>query len=700
MKRLVKWLLAIVATMLLLLALGLVVLVNFDWNRAKSSVAHKISDSLGRSVVIDGDLSVRWYRDSGLDGWRAWVPSPHVFAKDVTVGNSAWARTQRFGHADTIEFDFSLLPLLAHHVSIQLMRFVNPDAALERLDDDRENWTFTDKPSTWTCDIGRIAVDRATFTFFDHRRHVDVAGNIEALGDAIEFDQQVSEQIRQARLEVLGKIGPKAVQRFEERADKRAALWRQRGGAPQRYAFTWTAHGTFQNETFKGSGKLGGVYYLRNPDQPFPLLGDVRIGDTHIVFVGTLTDPADLDAIDLRLWLAGRNLSHLYDIAALPLPNTPPYAMEGRLAGRFHSGGIQLRYQDFTARIGQSDLSGNLDFQERQPRSSLTGKIVSEELQFRDLAPLIGAEPGPIKPGEKLLPETPFRPQRWRAMDADVEFTGDRVFHDSQLPVHQVDTHIVMNDAVLSLDPLKFRYADGDVMAHMRFDGRVAPIKGTFDLSARGMQLKNMFPAADGKQISLGRADGEAKLAGSGQSIGALLGAANGELKLLLDNGTVSKSLLEAAGLNLPNMIAAKLFGDRQVRIDCAAADLVAKEGVFDARTFIIDTDITQIRVSGTINLRDESVDLVVHPNAKSVRLLSLHSPLHVRGPFANIDVSVDKGALLTRAATALGLAVVAAPAAALVPLTSTSLGANKENRCNVLLAQNAKAPSDKPPAQ
>jgi len=71
-----------------------------------------------------------------------------------------------------------------------------------------------------------------------------------------------------------------------------------------------------------------------------------------------------------------------------------------------------------------------------------------------------------------------------------------------------------------------------------------------------------------------------------------------------------------------------------------------------------------------------------------------------VRGPFAKIDVSVDKGALLTRATAALGLAVVAAPAAALVPLTSTSLGANEENRCNLLLAQTGKPASDKPPAQ
>jgi uncharacterized protein involved in outer membrane biogenesis len=244
-----------------------------------------------------------------------------------------------------------------------------------------------------------------------------------------------------------------------------------------------------------------------------------------------------------------------------------------------------------------------------------------------------------------------------------------------------------MQDAVLSLDPLKFRYADGDVLAHLRFDGRVAPIRGTFDLSAHGMQLKTLFPVAEDKRISLGRADGEAKLEASGQSVGALLGAANGELKLLLDSGTVSKSLLETAELNLANIITTKLFGDRQVQIDCAAADLVAKDGVFDVRTFIIDTDIARIDITGTVSLRDESVDLVVRPKNKSIRLLSLHSPLHVRGPFANIDVGIDKGALLTRAAAALGLAALAAPGAALVPLTSTSFGSSDQNRCLALLA-------------
>ena len=393
------------------------------------------------------------------------------------------------------------------------------------------------------------------------------------------------------------------------------------------------------------------------------------------------------------MWLAGSDLSGLYDIASLPMPHSPPYATEGRLSGKV-SGDVHLRYEKFTARVGQSDLNGDFDYQGRQPRPLLTGKVTSEELQFRDLGPLIGADGAADKApaAGKVIPETPFQPERWRAMDADVEFTGDHVFRDSELPIHKVDTHVRMEDGVLSLDPWKFRYAWGDVDAKLRFDGREAPIKATLELTAQDMQLKHLVPGASPDQLTLGRADGAAKLNSTGNSTGALLGAANGELKVVLDGGTVSKTLLETAGLNVPNMMIAKMFGDKPVHIDCAAADLVATGGVFDARTFVIDTDSALITVTGTVDLRNERLDLVVHPDSKGVRVLSLHSPLHVQGPFSNVDVSIDKPALIARAATAIGLGAVAGPAA-LVPLTSTSVGASG-NRCATLAEQVPKGPA------
>jgi len=297
---------------------------------------------------------------------------------------------------------------------------------------------------------------------------------------------------------------------------------------------------------------------------------------------------------------------------------------------------------------------------------------------------MIGAQSAADETG-KVLPAKPFRPERWQAMDADVKFTGDYVFRDSQLPIHNVDTHIVMDNAVLSLKPLHFRFADGDVDSTLRFDGRAVPVKGSFDLSARDVQLKEIIKNADVANLDLGTAHGNASLTASGDSVGSLLGAANGELKAALDGGTISKTLIETAGLNIPNIVIAKLLGDKPVKIACAAADLVAKEGVFDARTFIIDTDIAHFTITGNVDLASEKLDLVVRPSTKSVRLLSLRAPIHVTGPMREPDISIDKGVLLARGAGAIGLAVIAAPLAAAVPVTDTGFR-RSDNACAPLL--------------
>ena len=700
MKRQGKLLLGFAGAIVAFAVIVVIVVATFDWNRAKPWAVATVSQAIGRSLAVDGNLGLEWRRDSELDGWRSWVPTPHVTADKVTVGNAGWGKAKEFGTADRVEFDLAVLPLLTRSVYIERMRFVAPNANLERLDDGRDNWTFNGDgtPSLWTFDIGRIALDEGSFTFVDHGKAIDVSGKVEALGQSIAFDDLVTAQIRQSREEIAKQIGAKGTQRLEQRAAARAEARKQRGKQPQRYAFSWGAEGTYAKEPFKGTGKVGGVFFLRNPDQPFPMQADVKIGDTRIAFVGTLVDPLDLDSLDLHLWLSGNNLSQLYNIARITMPNSPKYAMEGRLVGRFKRGASKLRYEDFTARIGGSDVGGNLEYESRTPRPLLSGKIESDELQFRDLAPLIGANVDAgdkNRPTAKVLPVVPFRPERWQAMDADVRFTGDRVFRDSQLPIHKVDTRIVMDNAIMLLEPLKFRYAHGDVDATLRMDGRTAPIKATLDLKARDMQLNNLFPADPG-QVTLGRADGEAKLTATGDSVGTLLGAANGGLKLRLGGGTMSKGLLETIGLNLPNIIVTKLFGDKQVKIDCAAADLVGSNGVFDSRSFVIDTDIALIEVTGKIDLANERVDLVVHPHSKGVRVFSLRSPIDVKGPFRDIDVSVQKGPLLARAAGAIGLAVVAAPAAALLPLTSTSLGA-PDSRCEELVKVAQKAQAGKP---
>ncbi len=689
MKRKTKILLAIGGAFALIVVGAAIALATVDWNRAKPWLADNIGRALGRSVAIDGDLRVSWQRDPHIHGWRGWLPGPYVRLAKVSIGNADWAQARTFVTMQAAELSLDVLPLLTHTLSIPSMHLIAPQVNFERLADGRDNWTFAaNGGSSWKFDLGRIQFDQGDVAIVDRKNALDVKIHVEALRKSIPFGQIVAEQEAASQHDAALRVGESGARELAKKTHAAGESAPTSGAKAQFYAFGLTIRGTFKNAPVQGTGKIGGALALKHADRPFPLHADVSIGDTRIAFVGTLLDPTDLDALDLRLWLSGKNLSDLYDILKVAMPNSPAYATEGHLIGRFARDHRKLRYENFRARVGSSDLRGDLLYETKSPRPLLSGKVQSDLLQFRDLAPLIGADSGDTPPG-KVLPERPFRPQRWQGMDADVEFTGDRVFRDSELPIHKVDTRIVMDNALLTLDPLRFKFAYGDVESSLRFDGRAAPVKGSFKLSARGMQLAHLIPKSASTQMTLGRANGEAMLEASGNSVAALLGASSGELKFVLDDGgTLSKALIETMGLNLPNILFAKLFGDKQVTINCALADFVGSGGLYDSRLFLIDTDIATINVTGKINLASEQLDLTVHPDSKGLRLLSLRAPIHVQGTFGQPDIGVDKRALLLRGLGAAALAVVAAPVAALLPLTAANLGKDDGDHCAEVLKQ------------
>src|SRR5690606_30894664 len=242
---------------------------------------------------------------------------------------------------------------------------------------------------------------------------------------------------------------------------------------------------------------------------------------------------------------------------------------------------------------------------------------------------------------------------------------------DEALPIHNL--HLVLNltDGVLKLDPLNFGVAGGDLVSVITLDSAQTPLRADIRISPRGLKLKELFPTVESMQASLGEINGSVALIGTGSSISSLLGSSKGEVKLFIDRGTVSKFILEAAGLNIANLVVTKLFGDHQVNLNCAASDFQVTDGVMHTHGFIVDTDAALIDVKGTIALGEEKLDLTIRPQSKGMRILSLRAPLYVAGTFAKPDINVDKGVLALRGGGAVALAAVAWPAA-LLPLVQT----------------------------
>ena len=95
------------------------------------------------------------------------------------------------------------------------------------------------------------------------------------------------------------------------------------------------------------------------------------------------------------------------------------------------------------------------------------------------------------------------------------------------------------------------------------------------------------------------------------------------------------------------------------------------------------------------MNLRDETMDLGVHPHTKGFRVFSLRSPLYVKGTFKDPHVGVNAAALALRGGAMVGLGLIN-PFAALMPLLAPSN--NKPLPCAQLLSQVRQAPTAPPP--
>ncbi|MGO4325570.1 AsmA family protein [Cupriavidus sp. 2TAF22] len=689
-----------VLTPLVLIAVLFVVILTFDWNRLKPWLNQRVSEAIGRPFAVNGDLTLTWRRAEGETGWHTWVPWPRLSATDITVGNPGWAREPNFATVRELIFVVRPLPLLRHQISVPTIVVDSPAVWLERLADQRNNWTFdmasSKKPSEWKLDIGEMALARGDLTLSDKAMKIEMQARLDTIGDSPLYDR--------ARDGAL--INP-AASGTPGSASATVPAPGQPGTGSQRYGVRWKATGRYNDATINATGKAGTVLSLRDTNMPFPVQADARVGNTRAVVEGTLTNPAHLGALDVHLQLSGDNMAKLYALTGIVLPSTPPYETRGRLVATLKKGSSVYRYDKFSGRVGGSDLNGTLTYTQRQPRPLLSGELESGQLRFEDLAPLIGADAKPgqaasgsgvKQPADKALPVAPFRTERWDSIDADVKFTGKRIIRTSDLPITDLVTHLKLDDGVLTLDPLDFGVAGGNLVSSLQLNGKREPLAAIINMKARHLKLKELFPKLESMRASIGELNGSARLSATGNSVATLLGSANGEAKLLVENGTVSKFVLEAMGLNVGSVVISKLFGDKPVQINCGVSDFSFTNGVARARTFVLDTQDAVIDTSGAVDLASERLALTVRPDSKGLRIFSLRSPLYVGGTLKKPSVSPDVGVLALRAGGVVALALVAPIGAAVLPLIDLSTSENSQ--CGKLLAEIRKRPIAPPPGK
>ena len=633
-------------TALGILALGIVLLLAFwDWNWFKPLVERQVEARTGRSFEITGNLDVDRF------GW-----TPLVQVGGFRFGNAKWSKEPTMASADCLQLAIELRPLLfKREVRIPEIRLRNPRLRLEYGPNRAGNWTFGE-PSTGTTQYGALWIDNGRLRFLDAAKSTDI-------------DVAVRSDMR-------------------DPASAAPPILAEGGGK-------------WEGRKFDMHGRAESPIALQETTRPYRIDVHATAGATKAHARGTLLDPFRLRGFDLKLALSGRNLAELYPLVGIAAPDSPPYAFDGKFTreitptsrtGTKDTGNI-WRYEDFTGKLGDSDLGGDAKFETGRARPILTANLVSKRLDFDDLAGFVGKAPG-AGAGEsattgqrkqaaqenasaRLLPDTPYDLSKLRAMDADVRWKAQRI--NAKLPLDDMDAHLFLDAGLLRLEPLNFGVAGGDIRSTIRMDARESPIRTRADMQIRNLQLAKLLPEVKLAREAIGRVGGDVKLSGSGNSIARMLGTANGDAALGIGKGEISNLLMEFAGLDIAEAVKFMVRGDQQIPIRCAFGDFAVKDGVMTTRSMAFDTTDTLVIGEGQISLRDETLDLRLRPRPKDRSLFSFRAPLVVGGTFKAPTFRPDMKRVGLRAALALTLGNIFPPAALLATL---ELGPGDDVQC------------------
>jgi len=125
----VKRVLLIVVGIIVVAVAAAVIAPSFiDWNKYKSEIAGPIERATGRSLVMNGDLSL------------SVLPTPRVSASDVRLSTAGGDRD--FLTLRSLEVQVALWPLLRGEIQVTSVRLVEPQVFLEVDADGTPNWQF------------------------------------------------------------------------------------------------------------------------------------------------------------------------------------------------------------------------------------------------------------------------------------------------------------------------------------------------------------------------------------------------------------------------------------------------------------------------------------------------------------------------------------------------------------------------------
>jgi uncharacterized protein involved in outer membrane biogenesis len=695
----VRWPLALISFVAALVAVVLVC-EAIGWPFLVAPVQHRLSKVLERSVKFGDDPgSPSGVRIRLLGGVR-------IDASSIEIGPPPWSPTRHMLLAHDAVLRLGYLDLWRAYLGATLhvrdLEAAELDAILERRDDGRASWQFgkanegAGQKQASLPTFGRLVVGDGHLRYSDHVMPAGIDARFSLSdGAARGRDGRRAAASSPATPTAASDAGAAPMPTRATAASDAASggIFIRAGGAaggaaataesvrlaPGERGLRLKATGQYRDLPVRIDLRTSGVLaFLGNdaPAQSQPLSLRALVGRAEVAFDGTTRDPLHFTGLQGRFRLSGQSLANVGDALGITLPTTPPFTTHGTLVKD-----VDVWKAVFeSASIGSSRLNGAFTYEKRAKVPLLSGRLGGSRLVLADLGPAVGTPPPgtdvaklAAARGGRVIPDKHFDLPSLRAMNANVVVDIGSFDPGTDIiePLHPARAHLLLADGVLTIADFVGVTAQGRMEGYVQLDARRDDTAlWTADLRLLGVNLAQWLRlkrSGNAPPYLSGKLDALVKVSGSGRSTAEILGTLAGDLRMHLRDAAVSHVAVEAGGIDIAQALGVLVKGDDALPVLCNVADLDIEHGVATPKVFVVNTRDSTIWIDGTVSLRDETLDLRAVVSPKDFSPLSLRTPIHVKGTFAQPRISLELGKLAGKAGAA-GLLALLNPLAALIP--------------------------------
>lgn len=318
------------------------------------------------------------------------------------------------------------------------------------------------------------------------------------------------------------------------------------------------------------------------------------------------------------------------------------------------------------AQVGASDIAGDLliGFDGARPRIDAVAKS-----RLIDLAPFLGADRKEDAASASTMDE-PLPVDRLGLIDGALKLDAAEV-RLKGATIRNLALDAALEDRRLTLRRSTGLLNEGAITMSGTLDAR--PAKPALDLEgtwkdAHFGEIARTYLESEAIE---GRGDARIRLAGAGATWREVSGSLDGVAAMVVREGTIARGTWELIATDLATSLLPS-FGDSKAgKLNCMAGRLDLKGGKGDLAVFLVDSDRVTVGGTGSVDLKSETLDLRITPKPKDPSIVSLSTPLLVKGPIAGPSVVPDPAALAKDALKSGAAALALGPAALLLPFLS-----------------------------